>query len=140
MKSIEQQKAELLDELFNDWNVMDNYCDEHTRDALTDLHREYIAITAQKPLSQNPFADEVFRGNCGSRLINHAIEHTGIERKNLRLSDMPPLSWYKGRRGINSKSLWVYEETMREHGMNDKLNTETNESTTNSGGIHSAAD
>lgn len=69
-------------------------------------------------------AHEVFTGNCGTRLLN--VAHDIILNKpkmEIMLSDMPPLSWFEAQDGINKKSLWVYEEIMKEHGFLDKLQT-----------------
>lgn len=118
MKTKEQRKAELLDEIVRDLKGVHSHL-LSIDDA--EIIRKHDEIESSKPLSQDPYADEIFKGYCGCRLITAAVHCLGIERKHLRLSDMPHIQVFRDMRNIGKKSLWVYEETMREFGFTDKL-------------------
>lgn len=126
MKTKEQRKAELCDKLAIELKTAISLQVKGTF-SLRKFLNEYDEIEASKPLSKDPYADEVFGGHCGSRLITAAVHHLGlrqetaIDRKDMRLSHMPTLGWYKNTRRIGKKSLWVYEEVMKEYGFTEKL-------------------
>jgi hypothetical protein len=120
MKTQEQQKAELLDQIVSD--IITNK-DDH----LIWIVSMYAEITAQKPLSADPYADEVFTGKCGALIINYAYYHIchsygpKMPRKDMRLSDMPHLHIFIEARNVGRKSIEYYKDVMLEYGFNDKL-------------------
>lgn len=132
----EIKKAQLLDELMGKLNPGFEDCNYYwcqsneVLKTMFEVKQKYDELMAEKPLSKDPFADEVFSGYCGSRLVAAAVHYLGlraetaIARKDLRLSHMPTLGWYRNTRKIGKKSLWVYEQTMVEYGFHEKLNNE----------------
>lgn len=121
MKTKEQRKAELLDALMEYWNTTD-VVPHLTIQTCLFIWRE---IESEKTLQQDPYADEVFGGHCGAIIINASLyilsTRMEISRKDMRLSDMPTYSELAALRNVGKKSLWEYEETMKEYGFTDKL-------------------
>lgn len=125
MKTTEQRKAQLLDE-FVSYHKDQLNDEQRVNIKIRMLIEDYDEIVSTKPFSKDPYADEVFTGNCGALIINAAIQwnqnHSKqSSRKDLRLSDMPTLSELKQMKNIGKKSLWVYEEVMKEYGFTYKL-------------------
>lgn len=122
MKTKEQRKSELLDALMKYWNTTD-VVPHLTIQTCLFIWRE---IESENTLQQDPYADEVFGGHCGAIIINASMfilsTRMEISRKDMRLSDMPTYSELAALRNVGKKSLWEYEETMKEYGFTDKLN------------------
>ena len=113
MKTQEQQKAELLDNLvekhrgpmFNAVNFSN------------DVFMSYDAITTQKPLSADPFANEVF----STRVWNVLNDHFYGNSIELRLSECPRIKTLIGKRNFGYKSQMEYISVMKEYSFENKL-------------------
>lgn len=120
--SKEQQKAKLLDDLF-DWlkpcfnEPYDEGTDEHMRDMIQDAKQEYDVITAQKPLTADPYADEVFSG----RLCRFLAHYFFGDTTELRLSECPKIDLINTEKGFGRKSREEYITIMKQYGFNDKI-------------------
>lgn len=115
MKTQEQQKSELCDKFFisistgliNDNNFVD---------FMVECTLEYEKITQQKPLSQNPYCDEVFDG----RLMTIINKYWSVDRKN-QLSEMPNISFFRPIKGFGKKMEEQYIEVMSTYKMFNKI-------------------
>lgn len=125
MKTKEQRKAELLDELMEYWNTIVDATGLKPHLTIRMTLEKYNEIESEKTLQQDPYADEVFGGHCGAIIINASLfilsTRMEISRKDMRLSDMPTYSELAALRNVGKKSLWEYEKTMKEYGFTDKL-------------------
>jgi hypothetical protein len=128
MKTQEQQKAELCDKLIEvlkfahegcenrTWKGFQNGDGEEFGEQLDLLMTEYDSITAQKPLTADPYADEVFSG----RLYKLLTKLSWVS-KETRLSYMPKLASLMNENGFGRKSREEYIEVMKKYGFNDKI-------------------
>jgi hypothetical protein len=114
MKTQEQQKAELLDELMH-------YCSgafsqSYAHELLTETKKKHNQITQQKPLSQDPYIDEVF-----SRRLLRIIKIYWACNKETRLSELPSIDWFCHDFGFGKMSKQEYIEVMTKYNLTDKL-------------------
>jgi hypothetical protein len=115
MKTIEQQKSELLDVIIT---VFKERAEESTSILEPAWISQYDAITSSTPKeSTNPYIDEVF----DMRICNVISDILNREVKKIQLSDCPHISELKDMRNIGIGSLQLYESTMQKYGLNDKL-------------------
>ena len=111
MKTQEQQKAELCDRMM--YVLRNNLVSE----TLMGFVSEYDQITQQKPLSQDPYIDELF----SKRVLGAIYSSYRIKPKNLRLSDCPKIILLNIVRGFGRKSVEEYTEVMTKYNLTDKL-------------------
>lgn len=115
MKTIEQQKADLLQDYvvkltdkINKWRVAT--LDER------ELVAAYKSIIAPKE-STNPYIDEVF----DMRICNVISDILNKEVKKIRISNCPHIKRLQNRKNIGIGSLQLYESVMQKYGLNEKL-------------------
>lgn len=117
MKTIEQQKAELCDELIPQIEVILSGNDSvKIWDEVNTLVSKYNTLTAPKE-STNPYIDEVF----DMRICNVISEILNQPVKKIRLSDCPHISKLDKRKNIGFGSIQAYESIMQKYELNDKL-------------------
>ena len=114
MKTQEQQKAELLDDLI--FYIKNGNTDFKDQMGGKLLISKYDQITQQKPLSQDPYCDEVFSG----RLLNIISDYWGLEN-NERLSDLPNIIVFSDKHGFGKKMREEYIDVMTTYEMFDKI-------------------
>jgi hypothetical protein len=131
MKTQEQQKAELCDKLIEvlklahegcenrTWKGFQNGDGEEFGEQLDLLMTEYDSITAQKPLTADPYADEVFSGRVLNKVQSY-FYRKGLGR-NPRLSECPHISYFGIGNGFGRKSREEYIEVMKKFNMHDKI-------------------
>jgi hypothetical protein len=112
MKSTEQRKAELCDTFFHLRKVTSGYSD-----LMNDCIEKYNKITQQKPLSQDPYCDEVFSG----RLVTFLTKHLKDYPK--QLSECPTIQElvHSHVNGFGRKSRKEYIDVMTAYEMFDKI-------------------
>jgi len=110
MKTQEQQKAELLDKIVAD--IIENK-DDH----LIWIVSMYAEITAQKPLTADPYADEIFSG----RILKAIYSTYHVKPRALRLSECPSVKLINQFNGFGRKSREEYIEAMTTYEMWDKI-------------------
>ena len=110
MKTQEQQKAELCDRMM--CALRNNLVSE----ALMGFVSEYDNITQQKPLSQDPYINEVF----SRRLLNIISDYWGVENDE-RLSDLPNIIVFSDKVGFGKMMRQEYTEVMTTYEMFDKI-------------------
>jgi hypothetical protein len=114
MKTQEQQKADLLDELMH--RCTGAFSRSYGGELLLETLNKYRKITAQKPLTADPYADEVFSG----RLYKLLTKLSWVS-KETRLSYMPKLASLMNENGFGRKSREEYIEVMKKFNMHDKI-------------------
>tara|TARA_R110000868_G_scaffold119513_5_gene317288 strand:- start:22164 stop:22511 length:348 start_codon:yes stop_codon:yes gene_type:complete len=115
MKTQEQQKAELCDVFFSKI-ITCQMDDKAIIELIANCSLDYEKITAQKPLTADPYADEIFSG----RLLNSL---SGFLRQlnKPRLSDLPNVNLFLDLHGFGRKSREEYIEVMKKYEMWDKI-------------------
>lgn len=113
-KTQEQQKAGLLDDYIKDLKTVKVHL-LSLDDA--DLIAKYDAITSQKPLTADPYADEIF----SKRVYNLLVAHFWGDATELRLSECPKISHIRDDIGFGRKSREEYISIMKQYGFNDKI-------------------
>jgi hypothetical protein len=114
MKTQEQQKAMLLDKYVENLRLNSDHL--FTEDL--NLIKEYDAITAQKPLTADPYADEVFSGRLFKKILWYFKQPLNDMPK---LSECPSVNWYNQHIGFGRKSREEYIEVMTTYEMWDKI-------------------
>lgn len=112
MKTQEQQKAELMDGVYETLNGIRDA--EWFGSILEGICKEYEKITMQKPLSADPYADEVFNG----RIVNILRDFCGMP---IRLSECPHIKTLLVKRNFGYKSQMEYIAVMKEYSFENKL-------------------
>lgn len=113
MKTQEQQKAELCDEFFSQISTC-SLTDEQIIVLMAKCCIKYDEITQQKPLSQDPYCDEIFSG----RMLTFFRKYH-LNKK--RLSELPNLISLIHQDGFGRKSVEEYTEVMTTYEMFYKL-------------------
>ena len=118
----EQRKAELLDWMIS--NCSEPNGKDYSVSLLVETTKRWLEIEMES--RKDPYADDVFEGQCGSRLINltvahHAAMKTPIRRRDLRLSDMPHVSVFENAFGVGRMSIEYYKDVITEYGLTDKI-------------------
>jgi len=114
MKTQEQQKSELCDRMM--YVLRNNLVSE----TLMGFVSEYDQITQQKPLSQDPYIDEL----VGLRLLNilkFAKNNSYFNFNKLRLSECPNVKDLNRIHGFGKKMREEYTEVMTTYEMFDKI-------------------
>ena len=114
MKTQEQQKIELCDEFYK--NVMNARGKGEIVKLTSAWSYEYFKITKQKPLSQDPYADEVFSG----RLLRVIKMYWRFDKMS-RLSQLPNVDFFCHEFGFGKKMREEYIEVMTTYEMFDKI-------------------
>jgi len=109
MKTQEQQKSELCDRMM--YVLRNNLVSE----TLMGFVSEYDQITQQKPLSQDPYVDEVFSG----RLLTHIRKFRADPKA--KLSSFPKVGFFEKTNGFGKKMREEYIEVMTTYEMFDKI-------------------
>ena len=117
MKSIEQQKSELLDKFCNELKTTDIYEIPYLASVIAKMLIKHEEITAQKPLSQNPYCDEVF----GGRLMGLLNDYWGTNHPYKHISTLPHVSFFDGVRGFGRKTREEYVTVLEQYGFTDKI-------------------
>jgi hypothetical protein len=115
MKTQEQQKADLLDELMH--RCTGAFSRSYGGELLLETLNKYRKITAQKPLTADPYADEIFSG----RLCRFLAHYFFGDTTELRLSECPKIDLINTERGFGRKSREEYIEVMTTYEMWDKI-------------------
>lgn len=117
MKTIERQKADILDWLIVECNKFDDMVT--STDLLVSVCQKYVELTGSPhpKESSDPYIDEVF----DMRICNVISEILNKEVKEIRLSDCPHISKLDKRKNIGYKYTQDYEAAMRKYELKDKL-------------------
>tara|TARA_R110000868_G_scaffold309986_2_gene571216 strand:+ start:2707 stop:3051 length:345 start_codon:yes stop_codon:yes gene_type:complete len=114
MKTQEQQKAELLTQYVEALIPLSTTVEINDMEIV--LIRKYNEIIQQKPLTADPYADEVFSGRV-LRLIHSTCGYNSLTR----ISNLPHIEWFRSKIGFGRKSREEYIEVMTTYEMWDKI-------------------
>jgi len=124
MKTQEQQKSELCDRMM--YVLRNNLVSE----TLMGFVSEYDQITQQKPLSQDPYIDEIFSGRTCGVIRSHLKSKIAYDDdyfknhekiKNIRLSDLPNIRYISQARGFGKMMRKEFFDIMSNYKMLDKV-------------------
>lgn len=112
MKTQEQQKSELCDEYVNALLSIKSTVELNEMEIV--LIKKYNQIAQQKPLSQDPYCDEIFSGRMLTLFRKYHLNKK-------RLSELPNLISLIHQDGFGRKSVEEYTEVMTTYEMWDKI-------------------